>query len=104
MINFENLNKAYISGVGKYDIPKIKPENIDIRKIDWIPFNYAKTCKDPENKGIHFYLDDYQFARLWNKADDYISLLKRFRAVCTPDFSQYTDMPVAIWRTDKQHH
>lgn len=96
MINFENLNKAYISGVGKYDIPKIKPENIDIRKIDWIPFNYAKTCKDPENKGIYFYLDDCQFARLWNRADDYISLLKRFRAVCTPDFSQYTDMPVAM--------
>lgn len=24
MINFENLNKAYISGVGKYDIPKIR--------------------------------------------------------------------------------
>lgn len=25
MLNFENLNKAYISGVGKYDIPAIKP-------------------------------------------------------------------------------
>lgn len=47
MINFENLNKAYISGVGKYDIPKIKPENIDIRKIDWIPFNYAKNLQRP---------------------------------------------------------
>lgn len=96
MENFENLDKYRFSGRNRYGIPELMPENIDIHKIEWIPFNYAKTCKNPENKGIHFYLDDYQFARLWNRPDDYISLLKRFSAVCTPDFSLYTDMPVAM--------
>lgn len=96
MLNFENLHKMYIGGVGRYDIPEICPVNIDIYRIEWIPFNYAKTCKDPKGKGIHFYLDDYQFARLWNRPDEYIPLLRQFEAVCTPDFSTYTDMPVAL--------
>lgn len=46
--------------------------------------------------GVHFYVDDYQFARLWNRPDDYIPLLKKFAVVCTPDFSTYTDMPMAM--------
>lgn len=96
MLNFENCEKIIFEGVGKYNIPIILPEKIDIRHIDWIPFNYAKTAKNKETKGIHFYVDDYQFVRLWNRPDDYIPLLKQFSAVCTPDFSQYTDMPVAM--------
>lgn len=96
MLNFENCDKIIFSGVGKYQIPEIYPQQINLKGITWIPFNYAKTCKHPEDCGIHFYVDDYQFVRLWNRPDDYISLLKKFAAVCTPDFSQYTDMPVAM--------
>ena len=97
MLNFENLGKMQFFGVGPYQIPLIKPEtDIPIHKLKWIPFNYAKTCKNPGGKGIHFYLDDYQFIRLWNQSDKYIPLLQKFDAVCAPDFSQYTDMPVAM--------
>ena len=97
MLNFENLNKCIFQGVGPYDIPEIDPEtDIPIHKLEWIPFNYAKSCKNPQGKGIHFYVDDYQFVRLWNEPNKYIPLLQRFDAVCTPDFSQYTDMPVAM--------
>ena len=67
MLDFENLDKMQFFGDGPYQIPFIEPEtDIPIRKLQWIPFNYAKTCKNPMGKGIHFYLDDYQFARLWN--------------------------------------
>lgn len=96
MLNFENCDRFLFPGVGKYQIPEIKPENIDIHRLEWIPFNYAKTEKDRKTKGIHFYVDDYQFVRLWNSPDKYIELLSEFGAVCTPDFSQYTDMPVAM--------
>ena len=30
-----------------------------------ISFNYAKTYKN-KDVGIHFYIDDYQFERVWN--------------------------------------
>lgn len=96
MLNFENLNKAYIGGIGMYDIPEIKPVNMDIHKIEWIPFNYAKSCKNPHGKGVHFYIDDYQFVRVWNSPDNYIHILQGFDAVLAPDFSTYTDMPIAM--------
>lgn len=96
MLNFENCDKAIFPSSNAWGIPEIQPEHINIRRIEWIPFNYAMTSKNRESKGLHFYLDDYQFQRLWNRPDDYIPLLKQFAAVCSPDFSQYTDMPPAM--------
>ena len=65
---------------------------------DMISFNYAKTSKEFE-KGIHFYIDDYQFERIWNAPHDYMDILKQFDCVLTPDFSLYTEMPLPmqIW-------
>ena len=65
---------------------------------DIIGFNYAKTSKD-KNVGIHFYLDDYQFERIWNKPEDYIDILKQYECIFSPDFSLYLDMPtpMKIW-------
>lgn len=84
-------------GIRHYEIPEIQPEtDLMIDKLEWIPFNYAKTAKDRACKGVHFYVDDYQFARLWNRPDDYIPLLSEFGAVTSPDFSTYTDMPMAM--------
>lgn len=96
MLNFENCDKAIFPSSNEWGIPEIQPEHIGIRHIEWIPFNYAMTAKNRESKGLHFYLDDYQFQRLWNRPDDYIPLLKQFAAACSPDFSQYTDMPPAM--------
>ena len=59
-------------------------------------FNYAKSVKGKSNKGVHFFLDDYQFVRLWNRPADYLSILKQFDFVLTPDFSLYNDFPVAM--------
>lgn len=95
MRNFENLDRFEFSGVGKYDIPQIKPEKT-YPSGEFIPMNYANTAKTPANKIVHCFVDDYQFARYWNRPDDYIPKLSRFAAVCAPDFSLYTDMPVAM--------
>lgn len=96
MLNFENCDKMMFDGIGRYDIPQIEAERIDARRLEWIPFNYAVTARNKQQKGVHFYVDDYQFTRLWNQPDRYISILQQFGAVCTPDFSQYTDMPIAM--------
>lgn len=68
-----------------------------IRKCEHIPqglqaFNYCKSAPD-HTKGVHFYIDDYQFERLWNRPTEYLSLLEPFDCVLTPDFSLYMDMP-----------
>lgn len=95
MLNFENLDKAHFAGTWRYGIPEIAPET-EYPKGEFIPVNYAKTEKCPQDKILHFFVDDYQFSRFWNTPDRYIPLLRKFRAVCAPDFSTYTDMPVAM--------
>ena len=82
---------------GKYDLPMLSsgysrpPERI-------LPFNMAKTATDT-NVGIHFFIDDYQFERVWRAPRRYAELLRPFQCVCAPDFSLYTNMPLAmkIW-------
>ena len=92
-----NLNKATFNGVGKYDIPQLEPTyDYEIGEIkEWIGFNYVLSDKEPEGKAVHFFLDDYQFQRLWNNPEKYIEKLKRYEVVLTPDFSPYADMPMA---------
>lgn len=93
--NYENLNKAMYPGVGPYGIPEIKPEH-DLTVDNWISFNFARTCEEPEIHGIHFFIDDYQFTRVWSQPDTYLPRLRQFQAVCSPDFSTYTDFPKAV--------
>lgn len=45
MLNFENLDKVRFAGMPPYGIPEIQPEHINIRHLEWIPFNYAKTAE-----------------------------------------------------------
>lgn len=91
-----NLRKGQYAGEGRYDIPKLAPvyELPEIK--EWIGFNYVLSDKDPTGKAVHFFIDDYQFERLWNDPDKYIDKLKQYVCVATPDFSPYGDMPMAL--------
>ena len=95
MINFENLDKFSFYGVGKYEIPQIDPET-KYPGGEFVGMNYALTEKFPESKIMHCFVDDYQFIRYWNNPDKYLPVLSKFSAVCSPDFSTYTDMPLAM--------
>ena len=91
-----NLLSMAFDGVGKYDIPQIKPVT-ELYIKDWVGFNYvATTKKNRETTGVHFYIDDYQFERIWNLPKRYADVLKEFGAVLTPDFSTYLDFPEAV--------
>lgn len=65
---------------------------------DLIGFNYAKSSEN-KNCGIHFYVDDYQFERVWNYPEKYVDVLKDYECILSPDFSLYLDMPMPmkIW-------
>ena len=65
---------------------------------DLIGFNYAKSS-EIKNCGIHFYVDDYQFERIWNYPEKYVDVLEQYECILTPDFSLYLDMPMPmkIW-------
>lgn len=93
---FENFEKADMLGDGKYDMPLLQPVTKLPEVTEWQGFNYVLSDKHPQGKGVHFFTHDYQFMRCWNTPDKYIEPLKRYKAVLTPDFSLYDDMPLAM--------
>ena len=90
-----NLNKGSFEGIGKYDIPILEPV-YELPPIErWIPFNYVLSDDDPSGKAVHFFVDDYQFERLFRNPEKYVEKLRQYVCVATPDFSPYSDMPNA---------
>ena len=95
--NIHNLVYAQFDGAGEYDIPKMNAVYIDeLENIPLQGFNYALKERHLENMGVHFFLHDYQFERVWKYPDRYIDVLKKFAFVLSPDFSVYEDTPKAI--------
>ena len=95
--NIHNLAYAQFDGVGDYDIPEMLPVHIDnLKDIPLQGFNYALKETHPENIGVHFFLHDYQFERVWKYPDRYTECLSKFAYVLSPDFSPYADMPRAL--------
>ena len=100
----ERTNDAYNLGLAQntemtddfWQMPIIKCDNYVPSEL--IGFNYAKTndCKDV---GVHFYIDDYQFERIWNAPEKYVDILLNYDCIFSPDFSLYMDMPtpMKIW-------
>lgn len=103
----ENFQKANFQAKNKWNIPEIKGIKRFDKKIGFIGFNYAKTFekKNKTKYGVHFFLDDYQFDRVWNQPDKYLKLLKKFKYILSPDFSMYTDYPKAmqLWKHYQKH-
>lgn len=100
----ERTNRAYNLGIAQEtQLTEDFWQMPVIRKTDFIPedlvgFNYAKTNKE-KNVGIHFYVDDYQFERVWNYPEKYLNILLEYDCILSPDFSLYMDMPMPmkIW-------
>lgn len=105
MSKYENLQDRLFTGIGQYDIPQLSAVT-DINIKDWIGFNYVRSNKgEKKDTGVQFFLDDYQFERVWQSPNRYTEYLKPFGAVLTPDFSLYMDFPkaVQIWNHYRKH-
>ena len=75
--------------------PPLDP--VDAQPLDLVAFHEIKsTRRNSSRLGVHFFIDDYQFERVWNQPARYFSLLAEFECVFTPDFSTYTDMPIPM--------
>ena len=82
---------------GEFEIPIIRREELPQGPIDLVACSRTRPTDTEENrrKGVHFFVDDYQFERVWNNPDAYIDKLKQYACVLAPDFSPYGDMPLA---------
>ena len=93
--NGHNLGLLCCETEGVYDVPVLKPTGPP-EHMPWISFNNANADSARSAHGVHFFIDDYLFLRVWNDPVRYAALLRDFRAVLTPDFSLFTDDPRAV--------
>ena len=94
-----NLHHGRYRGEGQYNMPLLKRTDIHI-PTEWIGFHEVNSFKgDCTHTGVHFFLDDYHFERVWKSPTRYLRMLRQFALVATPDFSMYMDYPKAmqIW-------
>lgn len=93
LVNWFLLDGLELTPAGN---PITRPQELPFGVDHLIGFNELLTCKHPENTGVHFFLDDYQFERFWRQPERYVAALARFPLVIGPDFSLYTDFPAPI--------
>lgn len=79
---------------GTFEMPVIKKTKLDLDNIKFV--GYDRLSEKERDKIVHFFLDDYKFEVLWKEPEPRIEKLKEYRAVLSPQFSVYTEMPVAL--------
>ena len=93
----QKLVRNQFKTVGKYGMPIIKKQEIDLDKIDL--WGYTKTKpNDEENKDktIHFFTYDWKFESVFDKPEKAMEKLDQYYALLSPEFSLYWDMPKAV--------
>lgn len=93
-----NLNLVNRFDCNSDEMPSLEPCEVVPDNLQG--FNYAKTEKQENKKslGCHFFIDDYQFERVWTRPEYYLPYLKDYACVLTCDFSLYQDMPYPMQR------
>lgn len=82
---------------GKFDFPIIRKQNIDVDKIAFLSYENAKL-NDVENKRktVHFFTYDWKFEKVYDNADAELEKLSQYYCLLSPDFSIFTNMPIAL--------
>jgi len=80
---------------GRYDMPRIRKESIDLDDLKLIRFSsiVKKEIRDLDAT-VHFFESDDRFDEVWKNPELYIPELKQYRQVMSPDFSLYADDPI----------
>lgn len=84
-------------GEGIFEIPIVKKQHVNVETVTLIGYDHVKTEeKEFTHAMVHFFLDDYKFEVLWNNPEPRIKKLAQYRAVLTPQYSLYTEMPMTL--------
>lgn len=83
---------------GKYEIPQMKKQELDLSSISLISFSdtHSKDNEENEQKGVHFFVDDYKFNGIYNNPERSLNKLSQYKFLLTPDYSLYAD--IDIWK------
>jgi hypothetical protein len=82
---------------GKYDMPTLEKQDIDLTDLKLIRFSdiVKKETRD-KDATIHFFIYDDEFDEVWRDPDAYVDELAQYKQAITTDFSLYTNMSLAM--------
>ena len=78
-----------------FKLPLVKKQEISLEDVKLIGYDKVNQSGD-YGSIVHFFLDDYRFENIYNNPEKKIETLKQYKAVLTPDFSMYVEMPIAL--------
>ena len=81
--------------VGMFKLPLVKKQEISLEDVSLIGYDKINQSNDYKSI-VHFFLDDYKFESIYNNPEKKIEALRQFKAVLTPDFSMFVEMPIAL--------
>ncbi len=81
--------------VGMFKLPLVKKQEISLENVKLIGYDKVNQSNDYDSI-VHFFLDDYRFESIYNNPEKKIEILKQYKAVLTPDFSMFVEMPIAL--------
>ncbi len=81
-----------------FQMPTICRSTLDISSISLIACDHVKIAapKEEHDKMVHFFVDDNKLNRYYDSPSNYIKRLAQYKAVMTPDFSLYPEMPYPL--------
>lgn len=83
--------------VGVYDMPLIRKQEIDVEKIQLLCYADARNGDEKnKDKTIHFFTYDWKFGKVYDNPDEELEKLGQYYALFSPDFSVFTNMPLAL--------
>ena len=86
------------ASVGKWDMPLVKKQFIDLTDVRMIACSDTKANDNDLNKhnGVHFFVDDYRFTGIYDHPERTLAKYSQYSFLLTPDFSTYAEMN--LWR------
>lgn len=86
------------SGHGKWNIPLIKKQAVNVENISLIACSDTRSNDNETNtkNGVHFFVDDYRFNGIYNNPEKSLRKYSQYAFLLSPDFSTYADMN--LWR------
>ena len=102
--NFDIFIEIPPDEVTELGFPVLKPVDVCPQSAEMQQFSEIMAAPEYD-LGVHFFIDDYRFERVWQNPERYTPYLEKHPFVVMPDFSTYTDMPkiMQMWNKYRNH-
>ena len=92
--NQEKFLRNGYKGEGRWALPKIKKQLVNLNNLQFLSFNNTRYNEQPmfRDFAVHFFVDDKRFEVVYSQPERNLEKLKQYKVLLTPDFSLYAEM------------